>query len=188
MNSLILSYHLTHTSFEQIGHYKLQEASIAASCARIEKVADRLIKRGVPASRIAIGGFSMGGGIALQAALRSKRRYAGVFALSSYLCDNAAVYQRLAAAQDRLKIAASDDEDAALLALPVFMRHGAADKFILPVWGEASATQLAALGLNVNAGMVPGLAHDMADGEVEELTAWLLQVLTGSAMASREEL
>jgi predicted esterase len=162
-----------------------QEASIAASCARIEKVADRLVKRGVPASRIAIGGFSMGGGIALQAALRSKRRFAGVFALSSYLCENAAVYGRLAAAQDRLTVAASDDEDAALLSLPIFMRHGAADKFILPAWGGATAAQLATLGLSVNADVVPGLAHDLADKEVVELTAWLIRILTDDVIAQR---
>jgi predicted esterase len=125
----------------------------------------------------------MGGGIALQAALRSKRRVAGVFALSSYLCENAAVCGRLAAAQDRLAVAASDDEDAALLSLPIFMRHGAADKFILPAWGDATAAQLATLGFNVNADMVPGLAHDMADEEIQELTAWLIRILTGEVIA-----
>jgi len=106
----------------------------------------------VPASRIAIGGFSMGGGIALQAALRSKRRFAGVFALSSYLCKNAAVYGRLAAALDRLAVAASDDEDAALLSLPIFMRHGAADKFILPAWGGRICSPAGNLGLKRQCG------------------------------------
>lgn len=155
-----------------------QEASIAASCARVEAAADRLVARGVPASRIAVGGFSMGGGQALQVALRSRRRFAGVFALSSYLCDGAAVYPRLASAQERLAAAASDDADAALLSLPVFMRHGADDKFILPAWGAATSAKLAALGLAVDAGApVPGLGHGMADDEVEELTAWLLRLL-----------
>jgi predicted esterase len=122
----------------------------------------------------------MGGGQALQVALRSRRRFAGAFALSSYLCENAAVYQRLAAAQARLAAAASDDADAALLSLPVFMRHGAADPFIAPAWGAATSAKLAAFGLAVDAAPVPGLGHDLADGEVEELAAWLLRVLAGN--------
>ena len=63
------------------------------------------------------------------------------------------------------------------------MRHGAADKFILPAWGDATAAQLATLGFNVNADMVPGLAHDMADEEIQELTAWLIRILTGEVIA-----
>jgi hypothetical protein len=31
--------------------------------------------------------------------------------------------------------------------------------------------------------MVPGLAHDMADEEIEELTAGLIQILTGDVIA-----
>ena len=42
-----------------------------------------------------VGGFSMGGGIALQLALRHPEMLAGAFALSSYMCDDAAAYKLL---------------------------------------------------------------------------------------------
>ena len=60
-------------------------AGIRASAAAVTRLVDREIERGVPANRIVLAGFSQGGAIALQLALRSARRLAGVLALSTYL-------------------------------------------------------------------------------------------------------
>ena len=46
--------------------------SVEASCSQLEMLLDDVVASGVAPSRILIGGFSMGGGIALQTALRSK--------------------------------------------------------------------------------------------------------------------
>ena len=43
--------------------------------------------------RIVIGGFSMGGCLAMQLAYRFKRSLAGVVAMSSFLNNNSLVYQ-----------------------------------------------------------------------------------------------
>ncbi len=61
------------------------DAGIRASAAAVTRLVDREIERGVPANRIVVAGFSQGGAIALQLALRSARRLAGVLALSTYL-------------------------------------------------------------------------------------------------------
>ena len=74
--------------------------------------------------------------MALQLAFRSPRRLGGAFALSSYLCTETAVYERLRGSK-------------APNLPPVFMRHGASDDFILPEWGAATAQQLSELGVQV---------------------------------------
>ena len=153
--------------------YKLSPAgrehteSIEASCARLEAIVDELVASGLQPERIAIGGFSMGGGIALQMALRSKRRLGGVFALSSYMCTDAAVYERY-------ELTA---EATVSTRPPIFMRHGDADRFIAPAWGVATAERLKGLGFDVNAALLPGVAHEMVDGELEELAEWVLAAL-----------
>ena len=47
-------------------------ANILESCARIEQTIDHAIATGIKPSRIAIGGFSLGGALALHLVLRSK--------------------------------------------------------------------------------------------------------------------
>ena len=63
-------------------------ASVEASVARLEGVLRELEREGVPPSRVAVGGFSQGGGIALQLAYRGSAlgaALAGIFTLSSYV-------------------------------------------------------------------------------------------------------
>lgn len=55
------------------------------SAARINKLIKQEIDSGVPASKIAVGGFSQGGALALHVALRSPESYAGCVALSTWL-------------------------------------------------------------------------------------------------------
>ena len=146
--------------------------SVEASCAQLEEIVDGLVHSGTPASRIAIGGFSMGGGIALQFAARSRHRLAAVFALSSYLCDGAKAYELLSGRRG----------DAGLP--PVFMRHGSADDFIKPAWGQSTAERLAALGANIDFALIPGMDHSLEDGEVESLGKWLLSRLQGPVQSN----
>jgi phospholipase/carboxylesterase len=140
--------------------------SVEDSCRGLEKQIDAIIARGVPAHRIAIGGFSMGGGIAMQCMLRSPHRLGACFALSSFLCERAAIYERLDASAARATHA------------PVYIRHGGADDFILPAWGRATADKLRSLGLAVDYGEVPGVRHELSDASVAGLSAWLLPKLT----------
>lgn len=136
--------------------------SIDESAARLAALLDELHAAGIPAQRIVLGGFSMGGGMALHLALREAgRSLAGVFALSSYMC----------ARSPALAL------DSARRLPPVLMRHGAADDFILPSWGEATAAELRAVGAEVDFGLVGGLDHSLGASEIVELTAWVLDRL-----------
>ena len=96
--------------------------SVEASLARLEQQLRELEQAGVPPSRVAVGGFSQGGGIAIQLAYRKPgTALAGAFALSSYACDDSPLWAALedVAGQDRRRP-------------PLFQRHGAADGYIRP--------------------------------------------------------
>ena len=137
--------------------------SIAASVRQLHALMDALVAKGIPPARIALGGFSMGGGIALQAGFRYHSRLGAVFALSSFACEGSELFN----------IARSSASPP-----PVFMRHGAADDFILPSWGSATAEQLRAVGVDVDFGTVPGLPHAMVTHEATELFEWVTAKLT----------
>ena len=142
-------------------------ASVLESCARIDAAVEDLRREGVPAGRIAVGGFSMGGGIAMQYGYRTPHRLAAVFALSSYLTHDAAVYEAMRRRPPQSRRFP-----------PLFQRHGAADAFIRPQWGRATADRLASLGVAVDFGVVQGLQHQLADCEMEQLDAFLADALT----------
>src|SRR5205085_4799681 len=83
--------------------------------------------RGVASSKIVLAGFSQGGAIALQTALRHKEKLGGVLALSTYLT-----------LEDSLEAEASP----ANKATPILMAHGTQDEVIPVRLAESSRTKL----------------------------------------------
>ncbi|CAE8587062.1 unnamed protein product [Polarella glacialis] len=144
-------------------------ASVEDSVSRLVCVLDQLKSDGIPASRIAVGGFSMGGGIALQLALRHPEKLGAVFALSSFLCDDAAVYRQLEAGGAAGAAGTSWP--------PTFMAHGQADDFIRIAWAEATARRLRGLGLPVQFAALPGVRHELVKEEIRMLGDWLWQTI-----------
>ncbi|KAF6073508.1 lysophospholipase like 1 [Phyllostomus discolor] len=67
--------------------------SIDAMCQVLTDLIDDEVKSGIKKNRILIGGFSMGGCMAMHLAYRNHQDVAGVFALSSFLNKTSAVYQ-----------------------------------------------------------------------------------------------
>jgi phospholipase/carboxylesterase len=155
-----------------------QTASVEQSVGQLESLLDDLVASGVLPSRIAIGGFSMGGGIALQTALRSKHALAGVFAMSSYMCDDAAVYRLLE----------EPSWSARSPPLRIWMAHGANDDFVLPAWGQSTAKRLSAVrGLEVSWRTYPRLRHELRSDELDDLNAFLTPlVLVAQGQAGSE--
>ncbi len=91
------------------------EPGIRASQYIIEKIIADEVNNGIKPERIVIAGFSQGGAIALQTALRHSQRLAGVLALSTYLPLKA-----------KLETEASPiNKD-----IPIFLAHGAQDEVI----------------------------------------------------------
>lgn len=65
--------------------HREDEIGIQASQIAISQLIQQEIKRGVPANRIVIAGFSQGGAMALYTGLRQPQEIAGILALSCYL-------------------------------------------------------------------------------------------------------
>ena len=121
----------------------------------------REIERGVPASRIVIGGFSQGGAVALYSGLRHREKLAGIVALSCYLVDAESL---------------TSEASPANRATPIFMAHGRDDEVVRFEWGEASGKRLAAAGWPVEWHAYP-MPHSAVIEEIEEIGRFVARAL-----------
>lgn len=132
---------------------------VRESTALLEGLVAREIERGIDEDRIVIAGFSMGGAIAINTALTTKRKLAGLMALSTYL-----------------PIAAEADRSTSSRELPVFMGHGNFDPMVLHAWGKATADKLREIGFSIEWHDYP-MAHAVCPEEIRDIREWLLKVL-----------
>ena len=132
-------------------------AGIRASATAVTELIDHEIELGMPAERIVLAGFSQGGAIALQTALREPRRLGGVMALSTYL---------------PLATTLAVERNVANAAVPIFMAHGQADNVLPLALGESSRRALEALDYRVEWHTYP-IAHSVCFEEIVAIAAWL---------------
>lgn len=133
------------------------QQGIADSVNRAAALVEREIERGIDPGRIVVAGFSQGGAIAIQVALRFPQRLAGLIALSTYLL----LEHRIEAERNP----ASDG-------LPVFFGHGSADPMVPHALGEHAADRLRTLGWDVEWHSYP-MPHSVCPEETGHLAAWL---------------
>jgi phospholipase/carboxylesterase len=133
------------------------EAGIRESADVVRGYIEQENARGIGSERIVIAGFSQGGAIALQAALRNPQRLAGVMALSTYL----PLSETLAAE------AAPANRD-----VPILMCHGLRDPMVPATLGKASRDLLQGLGYPVEWQAYP-MEHQVCMEEVLDISKWL---------------
>jgi phospholipase/carboxylesterase len=142
----------------QLGGGAEDEAGLRAS----QKITEELIRaQGLPANKIVLAGFSQGGAIVLQTALRYPERLAGVMALSTYL--------PLAATVAAERSEANRD-------LPIFMAHGQYDDLIPMQRARASREHLEKLGYKIEWHDYP-MPHSVCAPEIADISAFLGKVL-----------
>ncbi len=117
-------------------------------------------ERGFDSGRIVLAGFSQGGAIVLHNALRSKTKYAGLMALSTYI----------ALPIDEGTFAGNTD-------VPVFMAHGTVDPMVPYAGGKRSADALESFGYTVDWHEYP-MAHGVCPQEIDDIRGWLVRVLS----------
>ena len=137
------------------------EAGIRDSEKIVQGFIQRELDAGIAARRIVIAGFSQGGAIALQTALRYPQRLAGLLPLSTYL-----------PMADKLATEAS----AANRDLPILMCHGEFDPVLPYSMGENSWEILRAGGYAVDWRSYP-MQHQVCADEIEAIGAWLREKL-----------
>ncbi|XP_072931056.1 lysophospholipase-like protein 1 isoform X2 [Epargyreus clarus] len=122
-----------------------------------------LIKReneaGIPTNRIILGGFSMGGALALHAAYRWERNVAGAFAFSSFLNDKSVVYQELKTTADKLP--------------PLLQIHGDSDELVDLSWGQTTFNELKACGVQGEFHIMERLGHSINKRGMNIIKEWL---------------
>ena len=137
------------------------EEGIRASQRLVEELIEAEKKKGIPTGKIVLAGFSQGGAIALQTALRHPSRLAGVLALSTYL-----------ALAPKLKAEAKEENRNT----PIFMAHGTYDDIIPLVRAEQSAQLLKEAGYPVEWHSYP-MPHSVCAEEIAAIAAFLRRVL-----------
>ena len=137
------------------------ESGVRESQAEIEALIARERSRGVPASRMVLAGFSQGGAIALQTALRHPERLAGVLALSTYLplADNLGT-----------------ESSPANRDVPIFMAHGTEDPVIPISRAQTSRRELLDLGYPVEWHEYR-MPHSVCMEELVDISTWLRAAL-----------
>ncbi len=145
-----------------LDHNALQdEDGIRASQGRIEQLIQDQIAAGIPAERILLAGFSQGGAITLQTALRLDTKLAGVLALSTYL---------------PLGSSLPDERGAANQSTPILMCHGEYDPVVPFDLGETSRDQLLELGYSVEWKAYP-MGHEVCMEEITLIGQFIRRVL-----------
>lgn len=142
-------------------HARHDEAGIRLSSARLERLIEREVERGVAHERIVLAGFSQGGAIALHTGLRHPRRLAGIVCLSTYLV----LGETLAA-----------ERSPANLDVPIFQAHGTLDPMVGYERGAATRQALEEQGHAVEWHEYP-MQHQVCLEEIEDLAAWFGRVL-----------
>ncbi|HEX2565363.1 MAG TPA: alpha/beta fold hydrolase [Burkholderiales bacterium] len=148
----------------QLGGGPEDEAGVRASQALVENLIENENKKGVKTARIVLAGFSQGGAIALQTALRHPARLAGVLALSTYL----PIASKLAAERSE----ANRD-------VPIFMAHGQHDDIIPLRKAELSREALARAGYAVDWKTYP-MPHSVCAEEIGDIARALVRFLGSS--------
>jgi phospholipase/carboxylesterase len=140
---------------------RADEKGIRASQKAIEQLIESEASNGIAAEKIVLAGFSQGGAVALQTALRHSGKLAGVMALSTYL-----------PLAESLSAEATD----ANRGTPVFMAHGTQDPVVPYEMGARSRDALVEAGYEVEWHEYP-MQHSVCLEEVRHIGAWLQRVL-----------
>jgi phospholipase/carboxylesterase len=137
------------------------QRGIADSVNRAASLVSRERERGIEPGRIVVAGFSQGGAIALQLAIRYPETLAGLIALSTYLL---------------LEHRIENDRHEANMKLPVFVGHGTSDPMVPYFLGQALSEKLLAMGHPVESHSYP-MQHAVCPDEIADLSAWLRNTL-----------
>jgi len=136
---------------------KQDEAGIRESEKILHHYISQEIEKGIPSGRIILAGFSQGGAIALQTAIRYPVKLAGVMALSTYL---------------PLIDSVAEEHHIINKNTSIFMGHGQSDPVIPLFQGKKSGEFLEKLGYPVEWHDYP-MEHTVSFEEIGDINTWL---------------
>jgi len=141
------------------------EAGIRESARFLNQLIEDQVDAGITADRIVLAGFSQGGAISLFTALRYPGKLAGVMVLSAYL---------------PLSSSLASEKSASSTQLPIFLAHGSEDPVVPVDLAYLARGQLEREGYQPVWHEYRGMAHSVSAQEIDDIAAWLKQVLGNS--------
>jgi phospholipase/carboxylesterase len=140
---------------------RADEIGVRRSQSQISEIIADQRAKGIASERIVLAGFSQGGVIAMQTALRHSEKLAGVIALSTYLaCSETLGAEGTLANKDT----------------PVFYAHGVVDPVIPMTLAKQSKAKLETHGYRVEWHEY-GMPHSVCAEEIDDIAAFLKRVL-----------
>jgi lysophospholipase-1 len=149
------------------------EHGMLSTVAYLTTLIDNLVKQGIPAQRIVLGGFSQGHAMALLTGLVSEYagKLGGLVGLSGYL----PLPDRIAALRDEAGLPKNVDDT-----VQVFLARGTADPLVPKRYHRLCYEKLLDMGMTqkgLTLKEYEGMGHVMGGAELRDLCAWLEQLL-----------
>ena len=137
------------------------EQGIRATEKKIVALLEHELASGVAAKNIVLAGFSQGGAMALQTALRFSHSLAGILALSAYLpLSSSLASERSVENQD----------------IPILMMHGDYDPVVPIQLAEIAKQCLFELGWSVQWQTYP-MEHSVCPEQIDDISKWFAKIL-----------
>jgi len=134
------------------------EPYLTSALEKVKRVVDGLVASGMPASRIAIGGFSQGACLSSEFVASNPQRYAGLLVFTGGLIG---------------PMGSDVSHPGDLAGTPVFLANGDADPHIPWARTLETAEALRAMGAEVEVQQYPGRPHTITMDEVTRAKALL---------------
>ncbi|XP_023175490.1 lysophospholipase-like protein 1 [Drosophila hydei] len=140
--------------------------SMSQSYEIVQKLIQNEIDLGIPLNRIIVGGFSMGGALALHTGYHLNTGLAGVFAHSSFLNRKSVVYESL------------ENQKQPKSTLPELrMFHGERDTLVPLEWGLETFESLQKLGITGTFIPLKNTLHELKRSSLLDLQEWIAKKL-----------
>jgi len=141
---------------------KQDAVGMAESQQLLEGLVEEQIAKGISSENIILAGFSQGGAVAYFTGVRSKQKFAGLLALSTYLPFD----------QNTKR-----EQSGANLDTPIFASHGSYDAVVPLAMGKRSVDILGDLGYSVKWKTYP-MEHQVVMEQIQEIGSWINKVFS----------
>ena len=138
---------------------EFNRAQLEKSAAKVHKLIDREIGRGVPSNKILLAGFSQGGAVIYHAGLSYDKPLAGLMGLSTYFPT-----------ADTMTV------NPAQAGIPVLICHGTQDQVVAMTMGRNSQRSLELLGLTPEFRSY-AMAHAVCQEQIVDLAVFIKKCL-----------
>ncbi|KAK7103745.1 lysophospholipase-like protein 1 isoform X2 [Littorina saxatilis] len=142
------------------------EESVDTMATKLGQLIDAEVKSGIPLHRIVIGGYSMGGTMALHLGYRFYPQVTGVLVMGNFLYSDSCLYTAL------------EKRDTSSIRLPPLkMFHAEQDQIVPLTWGKVTFNKLTSLGVKGDFVILSNQGHSMNTPLADSARNWIANIL-----------